>query len=241
MKIRIPKESHKIIFPCFLLAFIYIILYELILMNYPSQTRFGYQIGIITSRISYSIVAASIFFLLSVYLPVYLPRKKKKRKILFEIYQKTLIIDTLIQHLKFDLGIEEHEFTNVQIFREKLSRKNPDMPVGAFANWHQYLYRLKTKLIDVVRSMSFYNEYLSEEFFDELLILERQLLSIYTFEGYKLIESNNLSYAEIDLQELMVHNRHIQQLRELEFKKYEKQFEADGAAYREKYYKTSEQ
>lgn len=214
-------------------------LYELVLMNYPSSTKTGYQLGIVTSKISYSIVAASIFYYLSVYLPIYIPKQRKKRKVLFEVYQKTLIIDTLLQHLKFDLGITDNEFMEVDLFREKLGSIDPGQPFGTFSNWYQYLFKLKNKLIDVVRSMVLYNDYLSEDFFHELLILERQLLSIYTFDGNKLLESGDLSYAEIDLQELMVHNKHIQQLRELEFKKYEKQFEADGAAYREKYYKAS--
>lgn len=63
-----------------------------------------------------------------------------------------------------------------------------------------------------------------------------QLLSPHLFEGYKTFASFDLSYAEKNIQELLIHNKHLQDLRENEFRKYEPQFKVDGKAYRDRHY-----
>jgi hypothetical protein len=237
MKQKKTYEAHKIILWCFIFASGYVILYEFWLTNYPSYSGTVYKMGLITSKISYSILATSIFYYLSQYIPVYLPRQQRKIKILSNVYQKTLIINSIVGGLKLNLNItDDIDFTKRDNFLKIINNTNPDEEVSRFENWHYYLYNLKTNLLDIIRSMTFYNDYLSKEFLHELIILEKVLLAPYTFAGYKTIGVSNLSYAEIDLQEILVHNGILQDLRTKEFKKYERQFEDDGKLYRETYY-----
>jgi hypothetical protein len=221
-------DAHRLVLGIFIPTLMYVLLYELWLVDIPASSKFGFKIGLIISKIGYSIIAASIFYLISQYIPVYRPRQQRKIKILFEIYQKTLIINSYIGALKLKLNISESDFKNSELFKSIIHTINPDKPIDEFADWHHYLFYLKSKLLDIVRSMTFYHDYLSKDFLHELIIMERQLLSPHTFEGYKTLGSSDLSYAEIDIQELLVHNKHLQDLREKEFRKYEEKFKVDG-------------
>jgi len=235
MKI-LKKEAPGLILICFSITMTYVILYELVLTRFPSCCEFAYKLGLFTSRLSYSIIAASIFYYFSQYIPVFLPKQERKIKILFNIYQRSLTIDFIVSELKFNMGINNNEFLIVKDFDNLIKTINPDKPIAEFENWHQFLYHLKSRLLEVIRSIVIYNDYLSKDFLQELMIIERILFSPYTFVGYKTLSVQDLSYAKIDLHELLVHNKHLQELRESEFKKYEKLFNLDGAEYRKKYY-----
>ncbi len=229
-------EAPKLILYCFITAFIHILLYELWFTIYPARSEMIYKLGTIFSKISYSIIASSTFYLISVYIPITLPKRKRKRKILFNIYRKVQLIDSYISGLKFNLDIHGNEFQNHECFRNILNGKNPDNVVDRFSNWYEYLFYIKERLIDLIRSMTIYNEYLSEDLMHELILLEKQLLSPHSFEREKTLISSSLSFAEISIQELLVHNKHIQKIRETEFNKYEKEFDRDGKEYRKRYY-----
>ena len=241
MKRLLSTPAHRLIFwICFVPPIIYILLYELLLTKFPSSSDTAFKIGIITSKISYSIIAASIFYFISQYIPVYLPRHRRKIKILPYVHQQTLIIDYNANRLKSNLGIQQDDFKKSDLFRKALDNINVDKPIEEFENWHQFLFHLKIQLLDVIRSLYFYNDYLSAEFMHELIIIEKQLMSPITFVGYKTLACTDLSYAEITLQEILVHNQHLQTLREIESKKYEKEIKADGDAYRQTYYKDND-
>src|SRR5258705_13597989 len=136
MKKIVPTEPHKLIFSCFFMVLFYILLYEFVLMRRPSSSETVYEIGVITSRISYSILAACIFYCISIYLPIYLSRQSRKRKILFNVYQKALLIDTHIRNLILELGIDQDDFFDKEKFDTRLREINPDKPVAEFENWH---------------------------------------------------------------------------------------------------------
>ncbi len=180
---------------------------------------------------AYSILATSIFYFLSQYIPVYLPRQQRKIKILSNAHQKALIIDNIISELKLSLNIGDNsDFTDKEKFRLTLITTNPNEEIGGFENWHHYFFNLKANLLDVIRSLTFYNDYLSKEFLHELIILEKVLLA------YKTIRLSNLSYAEITIQELLIHNKILQELRIEESMKYEKEFVEEGKRYRKANY-----
>jgi len=232
----INAEAHKLVFFFFIIALIYVLLYEFWFTNIPGPSEISFKAGLITSKVSYSIIAASVFYFISQYIPIYRPKQQRKIKVLFEIYQRTLIIDFYLGGLKLKMRISQDDFKDSKIFGKAILSIDPDSPIDEFENWHKYLFYLKSKLLDVIRSMTFYHDYLSKEFLQELIIIEKQLLSPYTFEGHKTLGSSDLSYAEICIQELLVHNKHLQNLREKEFRKYDLQFQVDGTAYRKKYY-----
>jgi hypothetical protein len=227
-------EAYKIILWAFSISLFYILLYELVLTRFSSNGFFNYKLGIVTSRICYSIVATSIFYFLSQYIPVYLPRQRRKVKILHGVFLKTRIIETRVQNLKFQLGVHGDNF--YEDFFRKTIAINSDKPVAQFENWHLYLYHLKTALIDIIRSMTIYNDFLSLEFMEELTLIEYQLLSLNAFEGLKMLQCTDLSYAHIQLQEILIHNKHLQDLKATEFAKYEKIFKTENEAYRRKYF-----
>lgn len=238
MKRLFSVEAYKLIFwGCLLPSLTWILFYELSWSEKSSASFEIYKIGIIASHIFYSILATSIFYFVSQYIPVYLPRQRKKIKILYNVYQKTIIINAIIGDLKHYLGVSGNDFQKSKDFGKLLQNIDPDKPVKQFQTWHVYLWHLRNKLLSILGTITIYNDYLSKDFLQELIIFEKQLLSPNTFEGFKTIDVSDLSYAELTLQELLVHNKHLQELREKEFKKYEKQFEEDGVRYRETFYK----
>jgi len=232
---------HKIIFwICFLPWLLFIFLYELWFTKIPSHSDTLYKLGIIFSRIGYSIVSASIFYFVSQYIGTFIPREQKKIKILPMIHRNALSIDNEIRLLKINLDYENEDSKNIDNLRQALNSINPNSSIDRFENWYQYLFNLKLQLLDLIRSMTFYNDYLSRDFFQELIIIEQRLMSPITFAGSVILNVSNLSFADIDLQELMIHNDHLQLLRKEEFKKYEKAFEKDGNVYRKVFYKESD-
>lgn len=234
LSIPAPK---LILWLCFIPLLTFIILYELWWSRIPSDSVTIFKIGVISSKISYSIIAASLFYFISQYIPIYLPRHKKKIKILPYIHQQTLIIGYNLDSLKSNLNIHQDEFRNIDEFRSILKNINPNTSIAEFENWYQYLFNIKIQILDVIRSIYFYNEYLNTEFLHEIILIEKQLMSPITFAGYKTLTCDDLSYAETNLQEMLVHNQHLQSLREKEHKKYEKEIKSSGDEYRKTYYK----
>ncbi|HVA97996.1 MAG TPA: hypothetical protein VNG53_03800 [Bacteroidia bacterium] len=230
------EEAPKLILLCFVISFAFILFYELYLIKYPSCSETIFKLGRISSNISYSIIAASVFYWISQYIPVYLPRQQKKTIILFNNYFRTNIINDLVCDLKDQLGIENDETIQNDVEFMKLVKEIiPTDPIAEFKNWYQYLYQLKTQLIDTIRSMTLYNDYLSKEFLLELSLLEKELLARYTFDGHKTLEGN-LGYAKSNLQQILIHNKHLQELSAEEFKKYKRQFDEVGTKYRNLHY-----
>lgn len=240
MKKIIPSEAHKIIFPVFIVVLTYVILYEFWLSGIAGSAT-AIKLGVIISKVCYSILAACIFYCISIYLPVYLPKQARKRKILFTVYQKILIIQSFVSNLKLNLNIEDDEFENPERFRKLLESISPDKPIDRFESWFSYLYHLRNRLIDIIRSITIYNDYLSEPFLHELVILEERLLSPHAFEGTRTLGSAGLDYALLPLQELLVHTKILDELRTDEFRKYEEDFKKDGVAYRKRYYSKTDE
>lgn len=227
-------DAPKFVLWAFCIAATYLLLYELVFSIWSTSSFFLYKIGILATRICYSIVATSIFYFLSQYVPIYLPRQRRKRKILYGVFLKTEVINTRVEHLKFQLKVHGNDFYDG--FNTKVAAINPTHPVAQFENWYEYLFHLKTNLTDTIRSMILYHDYLSLEFMDELNFIEYRLLSLYAFEGHRMLDCDDLSYAEIQLQQLFIHNRHLQELKEIEFAEYESEFKFEAETYRQKHY-----
>ena len=239
MKKILSYPTHKLVIGTSIPLLIYVCIYELWLTNpnNPSCCWAVYRAGVIASRISYSFIAASIFYLVTQYLGIYVPKQRRKVKIVLPfIHRQVTMIDLMCETLKSHLNIHGTDFKDRDKFRKALRDVKVDKPIGDFKNWHQYLYDMKIQILDITRGVYFYNEYLDEKFLHEIIIIESKLMSPITFVGYKTYACTNLSYAELDLQEILVHNYHLQTIREAEDKKYEKEFEEAGKEYRQTYY-----
>lgn len=152
------------------------------------------------------------------------------------VLRNTLTIDNIIGGLKLNLGMQWTDVKDFANFEKQLEQINTDAPIDNFNNWYEYLAFIKFQLLDLIRGITFYNEYLGKDFFHELLIIEQRLTSPITFAGYKVLAISNLTYASLDLQELFIHNQHLQMLRQDEFNKNKKEIDEDGKVYREIFY-----
>jgi hypothetical protein len=233
MKKLLSLPVHQLIFwVCFLPWLIFILLYELWFSEIPASSELSFKSGIIFAKIGYSIVAASIFYFVSQYIGVYIPRERKKIIILPFVYAYGVKIDNILAGLKLNLKYQGMDITDSNKFRDAINKINTDSPIDNFENWYHYLYHIKTQIWNLTRGMIFHHEFLSREYLEELLTIEQRLASNITFVGYKVLAVSNLSYAEIDLQELLLHNQYLQKLREVEFKKYNQKFAERGKEYR---------
>jgi hypothetical protein len=228
------KEAHKLIGSAFLFCFVYILFYELLFTRWDRPNFTFYKLGVIASKTAYSIIAASIFYLISQYIPIYLPRQIRKRKVLYSVHLKTDVIGMRVDNLKFNLGVNGDDFYND--FDKKVNAINPTCPVEQFENWYLYLFQIKTTLIDLIRSIAIIHDNLSFEYMDELSWIEYQLSKPHTFEGRRTLACDDLSYAQIQLQEIIVHNKHLQELKAKAFVEYADILRSEGEAYMKKYY-----
>lgn len=236
-KIIENNEAPKIIINlCFFPSLVYILLYELVFINYTSYNKFVYKLGIILISISYSILASSIFYIISQYLPVYLPKHKRKIKILFNIYHKIFSINDMVEDLKNKLEIENEEYKTNKYLHEKLKKINANNSVCGYNNYYEYLSSIKVQLIEIIRSITIYEDYMEDDLFQELIIIEKQLLKPFDFSNVKPDYAVGILHLEIELQEIFIHNEHLKQINSALFGKYEKEFQKDGSDYRTKYY-----
>lgn len=237
MKRLSSLPAHKmILWTCFIPSLTFVLIYEFFLSTIPSYSDTIFKLGQIFSRICYSMVATSIFYFISQYIGVFIPRHKRKIKILPIIYRNIVTMDVIINQLNKNIGMQWNDIKDNDKLKNALLTINTDSHIENFENWYQYLFHIKSQLSDIIRSITFYHEYLSKDFFHELLIIEKNLMSPITFVGYKVLRVSNLDYARLELQELIIHNQHLQQLRETELKQYQREFDEDGKVYRETYY-----
>jgi hypothetical protein len=93
------------------------------------------------------------------------------------------------------------------------------------------LHYFKENLMDIIRSMTIYHDYLSEDFLGELIRIEIILMNN-IFQGGSL----NLSASTGAFQQLFFHNEFLFKYRVKEFTKYEKAFKLLDVLYWEKNY-----
>jgi|GEM_PF-2341158 hypothetical protein len=237
MRKLLSLPVHKIIFCfCFLPFFLYILVFEFWLSEINASTEFAYKCGQISSKIAYSITAASIFYFVAQYIGVYIPRQQRKIKILSFVKRSTIIIDVILSELKNNLINSNIDIKDSQSFRNAIANIDTEAPVNNFIDWYQYLFYVKTQVMDLTKGLTFYHDYLEKEYFHELLLIQQSLLSPIVFVGHKVLLTTNLSYAEIELQELLIHNQHLQGLWKKEYEKYKEILKKEGEKYRRTYY-----
>lgn len=229
-------KFNRPIFFIFITCTTYILSVQLILIEYPSLNTTFYRLNKFFLALAYSLTASSLFY----YVAVYLPKQAMKRKIFPSIYRRNLLIKEHFANLFYNLEIaaNNNDYKNVAIeIDRKCKQINPDAPIENYANWHQYLYFFKSEVVDIIRSVTFYHEYLDKEYFTELTLLEDRFVDIFVFSGSKQLLVNNLSYANITLHELYVHNNILQKINASQFEKNKKMIEKEVKLYRKKYYK----
>jgi hypothetical protein len=113
----------------FILCSVYILSFELILIDYPALNSTFYRLGKFVLNIAYSLAASSIFYFVAVFLPMQAMRKK----VFSSIYKKTLLIDERISHLfsRLEINIGNGNYQEVaNEINEKFKHINPDLPIA---------------------------------------------------------------------------------------------------------------
>lgn len=224
-------EAPKIILGVFCIALFYILLYELVLTTVPGS-EISYKLGLLFSKLCYSVAAASIFYLVSQYIPVYLPKQDKKIKIISVIHMNLTSIDYVLTTFKNNIGLHGDDFEDKAVLVEKLRKVKTTDPIGAHPEWYSYLYEFKGKLLDLIRTTLIHSEYLNSKMLHELLIIESKLLAPITFEGRQELMIENLTYAEITIQEILVHHKLFSRSLKAEVAKYKKKLDRLHKEYR---------
>jgi hypothetical protein len=220
------------------IALVYLLCYELWWYEIPASTVRIERAGVLASRIFYSILASSIFFYISQYFPVILPRRERKLKVLDIVFHKAISIDWYLSRVRSELNVMYGEFADVEKWRTILDSTDVNTPVSNFPNWYEYLRHLRERIVELTRGITIHSEHLSLEFLQEVVIIEQQLLTPGIFEGPPYINTGNLRWAEIQLQEVLVHNRILQDIRVKEWKVIKKELDTFGKEYRETNFKS---
>lgn len=229
-KIKAPK----LIFIVFLLAVIYVIIYEFNLINPYPYNSIHFIISRIFSLIAYSIISATLFYYISIYLPFYIPEKKKTIKILLVINENIEIINTIIYNLQFKLKVQnENYFVGCDVALENI---NPDDIIDPFLNWFKYLEHTRIRLLEIINSIKLHHNYLSDDFLIEIYLIEHNLIKTNVFYGTKTLSNNQFDEGKIIFQEILIHNSILQNIKDKEFKNYKKEFDNIKLEYRKKYY-----
>lgn len=228
-----PKKTKVglLVFCAGFAALAYLIYYELVVC---STAAHGGEI--LFSRICYSILASSIFFFITQYFPVILPRKERKIKIIQNTLHKAVAIDWYLSRIRVKLNVEYGQFSDVDKFRAILDNTNSNQPVDDYTDWYAFLNHIRERIVELTRAITIHSEHLPLDFLEEIMVIEKQLLTPGIYEGPAYINTGNLRWAELQLQEVLVHNGILQELVKREYKKYNADFEFFGIEYRARNY-----
>lgn len=244
--IRIEHYKFKLFFPpifniIFKLILIpslsYILLYEFYFFKIPSKYEIYYKLGNILLKLCYSTLASSIFYLVTQYIGIFLPKFQKKIKIFPLIKSKTTKIDICIQSLFNTIGLSMINIKDFESLDNHLKKINTDSSVGIYENWYIYLENIKNEILENIKTLIIYHEYLNDDIFIELNLLDAQFKEPFIFDGYKIYATSNLSYASIVIQEIILHNQILQDLVNKEFQVMNKYIDENIKDYRDKHFK----
>ncbi len=230
------SEVELFIRTLFIISLFYLLCYELWWYEEPALSLRIERAGVFFSRLFYSILATSIFYYIANHLPVVLPRKERRIKILANVLQKAVYIEWYLSRLRLELGIISDEFFDRDKFLTLLKATKTNDPVSNFPNWFLFLEHLRERIVELTQTMIEHSEHLSSELIQEVLIIQANLLKPGIFEGPPYINAGDLSWAEIQLQEVLIHNNTLQKIRAKEQEKYQKDFDFFGIEYREEHY-----
>lgn len=233
-------KPNKILFFLFISSVCYVVGAELIFINYYTDSVTLYRVGQLFLKLAYSITASSIFFSIT----TLLPKKLKREKILQDVEWKTELTNRIITGLLRRIEATSQRQINLSSKQRELlsevdtalARVNPDEPVLDYISWHKYLYSLKKKLSEIIQSLKFHKDSLTDEYLNQLILIENLLIASSIFEGHKKYAVTEMTYASIELIELFKLNEVLQIIKNVELAGYKEKFAKDAKAYRDKYY-----
>lgn len=181
--------AHKIIlYYCLIPAVVYTLLYELVFTEYGAYNQIIYKLGIITSRIFYSMLASSIFYFVSQYIPIYLPRQEKKEKILSNIRTKHKILEGLLITFQGNMKIRKEEYLDKMLLSDKLTDFDIHSKIESFDDFEKYYSAFRSECLDLIESILFYHDFLSLKYLNELQEIEKnfRMPKLFDYINYNL-------------------------------------------------------
>jgi hypothetical protein len=171
----------------FLVAFISILVIELILKNWNSPNDFLFHLGDIYIKICFSIVAATIFYFLN----QHLPREDKKVKSSVFFNNKIKIMESEITSLIRSMGCEPYDIENITreiiIKKCQLIKPTTEVIIGSkktYPNWKVYL----------------------DEKLEKIKWLNNELLNVYDLLDNSMLESTLSISSALHISEMLQGN-----------------------------------
>lgn len=228
--------KHKIyLWIVFIFSILFVAFYQYVLIDI-SSSKFNYKSGVLVYNICCSIIAASIFYLITQHLFIDLPKARKEVKAISVIHHYILCIDEIVEQLKIDIRYENGNIEDLDKLGAVLIQIDVNASIHEFQNWFQYFYSKKLQISELIISSFYFHEYLDDVLVQELLILHQRLMNVNLFSGYKILANDDLSFADLTIQEIFIHNKILQNLRKKEVEFYKVKLEKEGKRYRDKNY-----
>ena len=178
--------------------------------HYINNYNFN-KAGDILLNVAYSIIAACFFYIVS----VFIPRRRKEVKVIFNIVLKTKTINDIIGILKHNLGIKQDiDFTNKENYDRITGVIITDHDINGFANWYQYLYYVRTEVTEIIRSITLYNDYLSDDYLHAIIYLENELFNPYVFVPFKFLTPNDFTLEKFPIRQVLFYDKKLKELSE---------------------------
>lgn len=133
-------------------------------------------------------VASSIFYFISQYLPVFLPKEEKKKKVLSVIKNKSAILNGLLMSLEKNLGFSNSDYQDVGKLTDKLNDFNMMNKIDNHQNFESYYRSFRKEALEVVQSILLYHDYISLKQLNYYQLIEKDLLlsHIFNFDNFHL-------------------------------------------------------
>jgi hypothetical protein len=197
----------KLLLCIFLLCITYIFAVELYPIDVCNPYLLLVRLGAILLNVAYSLVAATIFYLIIVYRPA----KRKWTKIAADIIFKTNVINNQINSLQFKVKVGEDYIFDINKIKIALNEYEVDK-----ANSEEELYSglslLRSKLIPIINSLKAYNDLLDDDYLEKLSGIENYLQNGNAFQGTNRL---NLSLSDEDMifQGVFIANKQLKELK----------------------------
>jgi hypothetical protein len=199
---------NKLLLYIFLSCLFYILVVELCLIDVYNPSLTLVRLGAILLKIAYSFVAATVFYLIN----VYIPKKRRWAKIAADIIFKTSVINNQISLLHMRTEIGENDIWDNNKIKSALSKIDEMSVESVYSDWSHHLFLLKLKLLDLINSLKAYNDLLSDDYLVLLVSIENYLLVANAFQGANRLNIR-LVDEELSFQGIFIANKLLKDLK----------------------------
>lgn len=182
------RKDLKIIF---FMAFFLVLLIEMVLKNFEAPSQTFYRFGNIMLKLSYSIVASSIFLFIN----QQIPKEQKKLKTFIYLQYKVAMLTYELQGIATVLELKnggnngnDPEITNDAIL-SAMKKLDPDAPLTStlyvYKNWSSFILDLKDRATSTIDALLPLHDIIDADLLENLYHIQNQ------FYTWSLIQNTN--------------------------------------------------